>query len=464
MRIHIVLLCLAVVPFTNGTLWAQAPPQAQGSESSPPRDVPAETPPTEPVTAAAADPAPSPLLTVEEAVALALRHNPRLSAAARDITAAEAGVRSARARTNPTAQFTPALTNGGSDEEFLIQQPLELNGTRSARTGVAGAGLRRTRAEATVELRDLVREVRVTYYELARDRELRSVSQEVLRSAEELNRLVSEQVELGARPGIDRVQTGIEVTRAQQQLAQAERQVQISEATLSTLLARGPQDPIGPLAHLTFTPGPVEDSEAVAQRALSERAEITASEAVGESFRQEARLARAEGRPDIAPQFRAGGVTRGVQESGIGVAITLPFLDYGGRRNRIRQAEAAARAQEARTEAARNQVRQEVRQALVRLRGSELIIHNYQGGLLDQARRLLEASRQGFLLGAPGTSLLTVIEAQRTFRNVQTEYTSALADHAQARAELERAAGSVPATLLPADDASQRHRSARRPE
>ncbi|MBI3946015.1 MAG: TolC family protein [Armatimonadetes bacterium] len=395
--------------------------------------------------AALAAPQP-PAFTADDAVKLAIRQNPRLSAAVRDVNAAGLGVRSARALVNPDLVFAPAITRGGSDEEFIAQQRLELNGTRSARTGVANAQLRRTQAEAVVALRDLVFETRSAYHELARAQELRSLAQDLLKSAEEFDRITGRQVELGTRPGIEQTQTGIEVTRARQQTALAESRVATALAALNTLLGRAPTEAVGPLPALAFTAEPVE-REAALQTALAARAEITAQEAGREAFQQEARLARAEGRPDIAPQFRAESVTRGFQ-SGIGVAITLPLLDHGGRRNRIRQAEELARAQADRAEAARSQVRQEVESALARLQALEAVAKGYQQGVLEQTRRLLDASRTGFRTGA--TSIVALLEAQRTYRSVLTEYTNALVDHSIARAELERALGSVPADLLPA--------------
>lgn len=75
-----------------------------------------------------------PPLTVEDAVTLAIRQKPRLSAAARDVAAARSGVRSAQALANPALTFTPAFSPGGSDEELLLQQPLE-PGTRRRRRG-----------------------------------------------------------------------------------------------------------------------------------------------------------------------------------------------------------------------------------------------------------------------------------------------------------------------------------------
>ena len=89
-----------------------------------------------------AQPSP-PLLTVDEAVALAIEQNPGLSAAARDVAAGRAGVRSARALANPELIFLPGITGpGGTDQELRLGQPLELNGTRAARTGVASALMR----------------------------------------------------------------------------------------------------------------------------------------------------------------------------------------------------------------------------------------------------------------------------------------------------------------------------------
>jgi cobalt-zinc-cadmium efflux system outer membrane protein len=244
-------------------------------------------------------PSPAPL-TVDEAVARAIRQNPRLSAAAREVAAARSGVRSARALANPALTFTPALSPGGADEELLLQQPLELNGTRAARTGVASAQLRATQAEAVVALRGLVFETKSAYYELGRAQELRALARDVLQTAEEFDRITRRQAELGSRPGIDQTQTGIEVTRARQQVTLAESQVVVAQTALNTLMGRPPEEPIGPLPPLTMAATPV-DRQAIVQQALAARAEVAAEEATRDALRQEARLSRAQGRPDLAP-------------------------------------------------------------------------------------------------------------------------------------------------------------------
>jgi outer membrane protein, heavy metal efflux system len=392
-----------------------------------------------------------PPLTVDDAVALAIQQNPHLSAAARDVVASRAGVRSARALTNPEVTLLPALTGpGGSDQELLLRQPLELNGTRAARTGIAAAQLRQSQADAVVELRGLVAATKSAYYELARAQEQGALTQDLLRTAEEFDRITRRQVDLGARPGIDRTQTGIQVARAQQQTIQADSEVSSALAALNTLMGRRPAEPLGALPPLGFTPEPV-DGEVAMRQALAARAEITAAAATGEALRQQVRLARAQGRPDLVPQFRATSVTRGLRDYGVGVGISLPLLDYGSRHQSIRQADEAFRAQEDRVTATQNQVRQEVEQAITRLHAADAVVRNYRQGVLDQTRRLLDASRVGFQAGQ--TNVIAVLEAQRTYYAVQTEYITALASHAQARAELERATGAVAPDRVPDPEA-----------
>ncbi|MCC2671458.1 MAG: transporter, partial [Armatimonadetes bacterium] len=255
-----------------------------------------------------------------------------------------------------------------------------------------------------------------------------------------------QQAEEGIRPGIDRVQTGIEATRGRQQLARAEAQETVARAALNTMMGLGPEAAVGELPALSLGDPPAEN-DGLIEQALEARAELEVVRGLRDQYRQEARLTRAQGRPDLAPQLRGGSLIRGVQDTGVGLGITWPFLDHGSRRARVRQSEEAANAQGARLQAARNLVRQETVQALARVRATGAVVRDYQGGVLEQSRRVLEARRTGFQAGL--TTVLELLEAQRTYRGVLAEYANALADHAEARAELERATGAVPADLLP---------------
>ena len=194
---------------------------------------------------------------------------------------------------------------------MILSQPLELNGTRSARAGVANAQLRVTQAQAVIELREVVFSVRAAYYQLAQARAQQALAADLLRNAEEFDRISRRLVEAGKRPGIELAQTGIEVSRAQQQVTLADAQAAVAAAALNTLLGLPADAPLAALSPLTPSTDAVDET-ALLRQALAARAEIASVEAARETFQQQARLARAEGRPDLcaANSFRQSGARR----------------------------------------------------------------------------------------------------------------------------------------------------------
>ncbi|MCC6485052.1 MAG: TolC family protein [Armatimonadetes bacterium] len=378
-------------------------------------------------------------LSLEEAVSKALDNNPVVSAVRAAVGSAEFGARSARALSNPTVHFTPALTSpGGSDEELSVQQPLEINGTRSARSASARAVADGIQAVGATELLDLVLQTETAYFELHRAREQLQLAEDLLSITEESHRLVDRQVEEGARPGIDRMQTSLEVSRAKQQLVTAQRQERIASATLNLALGQTPTSPL-PLLIPPTPQSPDTRTEALVARALAQRPEIAAARARHSESLSQARLIRAEGRPDLTPQFRADSVTRGgFQNAGVGISVSIPIFDYGSRRDRLKEARAEASAEKARITSEENNVRADVERAIDRLDAAREALKQFHSGVLDQSRRLLEASRTGFQLGQ--TNVLNLLEAQRSYRLIQSDYINALVDGAIAQAELKRAA------------------------
>ena len=389
-------------------------------------------------------------LTIDEAVQLAIQSNPRLVAVARDIRAAQQNVASASALTNPQIFFTPSLTGGvggGSDTEFLFAQPLELNGVRIARKKGAQARLRGSQAAAVIELQNVIFAVRVAYYELVRASAQTVLANDLLKTTQELDRIARRQVELGSRPAIEIVQTNIEVTRAKQQVTLSQASFISREAILNAVLNRPQGTVIGEVTLPDFGATVIPVSQEAVCLALENRAEARLSLASVDVAKQEARLARAEGVPDLAPQFRANSLTHGWQGGGLGIALSLPLLDYGSRRGRIRAAEETTSAEQARVASARLQIEQEVAQAVAEVEGAQAVLQSFAPtesngqNLLADAERLLHASRVGYEEGK--TSIVSLLEAQRTYRQVQSESINAQVAYALALAELSRATGAA---------------------
>jgi outer membrane protein TolC len=376
-----------------------------------------------------------------------LAQNARVLAARKEAAAAGLLVRPAKALANPEITLSPALGPiNGTTEELLITQPLEINGARTARMRQALSQAQGAAARSIAETREVVAEVKVAYVQLWRERELLQVAKDVLENASLLDKLARKQVELGSRPGIDLAQTGLEVTRAEQQVTLALGRVQSAQAALNTVLGQAAEAPISTL-ELPAAKAELAPVTLATMQALAARSEITAEIAARESLRQEGELARAEGKLDIAPQFRAQQLlTRrpSSQDYGFSVAIRVPLVDWGSRKGRIEQTEAATRAQTDRIEAARQQVRQEVAQAYAHWSAAQSVLVSF-GPALEQAKRLLTASRIGFEEGK--TALLSVLEAQRTYRNTLADYAQAQADASLAQIEIERATAAFPIEL-----------------
>ncbi len=415
---------------------AQATPAPAGAQTYP-ASPPASLSPLSPG-------AVSLVLTADRAVALVARNNLGILGALRDVLAARAGVRSASALTPPLFTVGPSLQMGGTTDGLIFEQSLELNGTRDARVGVARARLRLSQAQALAQLQALVYTARVNFYALASAQARLRLARDARAVAEQFNQIARRQVALGARPGIEARQTTVEAARARIQEAQAAGEEQAARAALNAYLGRAAQDPVeASLDSPARSPAP--DPVAAARQALAARAEIAEAQAARDVPAAEARLSRAQGRPDLAPEFRISQITPTYMDAGVGVVITLP-LDYGTRRNLVRQQESTASADDARAAGTRAQVRLDVSQALARLAAAREALNVYDGGLLDDARAVRDATRLGFAEGA--TTIIAVLDAQRTYQAVAGERVSALTQAGLAQAEFDRAVGSLPPALI----------------
>lgn len=389
-------------------------------------------------------------LTPDSAAVRAARRSLGSLAALRDVFAARAGVKSAAALSPPVFTIGPAFQTGGTTDGFLFEQPLELNGTRGARTRIARAQLRLTQAQALTELQTIVYTARTDYYILARAQEQLRLASELRRVTEQFDALARKQVALGARPGIEARQTAIEAARARVAEAQAAGEEQAARALLNAYFGRAPFDPITvylPDESAAGAVRPVPNLEAAQRQALAARGEIAEVEAVRDLPLARASLARAQGRPDLAPEFRIAQITPTYMDAGLGVVITVP-LDYGTRRNLIRQEDRTADADADRIVGTQAQVRAETVQAASRLTEARAALAEYDSGIVADARAVLDSTRAGFAAG--GLSIIEVLNAERTFRLVTNERLGALALADQAAADFDRAVGAVPPALLSA--------------
>lgn len=393
----------------------------------------------------------APPLTLEAATAEALRTHPRVAGLRRELAARLQAVKGAKALTAPSITVAPGITSfSGTTEELLAIQPLEINGTRSARTAVALADFHLAQAEAKATLLELAYEVRLAVIALDQAQARLKLVETQVSDAKTLEGLAQKQVELGTRPGIELEQLALETLRTENLRTQVISKVKSAEQALNLILGRPATNPTPSLAPLSV-PQKLEPVETLLASALALRPELKQVAAEQEGGEAKRKLIQAEGKPDLSPMVRVGSLFRGIPSgssgngAGVGVSLSLP-LDHGARRAQKAAIEERLEASKSRREDVARQIEREVREAAEKLSAAQAILARYETEALPRVERLLRASRIGFEEGK--TSVLAVIETQRTHRQLQSDALQAHADVLLALAALDKARG-VSLTALP---------------
>jgi len=171
------------------------------------------------------------------------------------------------------------------------------------------------------------------------------------------------------------------------------------------------------------------------------RPDIVGAQATLEARRAQAQVLRRQRLPDIELQARRSSVT-GSGSTALRAVIVVPLFDFGSNKRERRALEAEARAQEATIALLRSQAAAQVEQALIRLGQQRQTVERYRSGILPLTVDLLRKTQIGYAQGA--STYLEVLEAQRTLRQVQTEYLQALVGTRTSEAQLESALGAAP--------------------
>jgi len=372
-----------------------------------------------------------PPLTLKHALEMTIERHPRLLALRHDLLAACYQVQSAGALRSAELLLVPELSPGGTDNALLLTQPLELNGTRRARSQMAHAGQEAIYQQSLIEGSLLLSQVQTAYYHLAHARQVRRVQEEILQALSEMEQSVRRQVELGVRAGVDAMQVELERLRQQQVVEQARFEETGALAELNQWLVREPLHPVE-LAPLPAVSAGYELPAALASPETDREYALMRQRLAEKALEQSLSL------PDLFLQFRLERLSSHARP-GLAIGLSMPLVDYGARRNRLRELEQQIRAQSERANAAQRQTGTLRTQAQEQVRVAWENLHTYEGGIIEKARLFLEAQQKGYALGQ--TDLLRLLEAQRTYKTVLIEGANAQAKYRLALTEYQRVTG-----------------------
>ena len=380
-------------------------------------------------------------LTLDEAIAAAMAHAPEVAAARADADTADARLREAKAGGLPSATVTGTIGVGRLDPQnffglgaadvtpraaqLSIEQPLFAGGRVRAGIAQARAGSEAAKAGEDATRSQIVAAVAQAYGEVLTSRRLIALNREFLAQMQEIQRQAQLRYKAGESPSTDVAQAAARLAEAEAALAQAQGAAVSADARFINLTGLAPTDLVALPANPELPATLEEATEAARQHSpwlLQAAADLRAAQASARGARAE-RLptvgAFAEGglvRDQFFPDYRADSATIGVR------ARWQLFSPAVGAR--ITGSDSAVRAAQARLDAARAQIDEQViaafqgvrtailveeasqRQAVAAAQARDSVAHEVRVGMKPQLD-LLDAEREATAAGAAAARAAT---------------------------------------------------------
>ena len=336
----------------------------------------------------------------------------------------------------PVTTLNPART-----EMYMLMAEQELpgKGKRAARTLVAEREADMSRQQIAVRANQILNDVRNAYIDLAFTRETFALYARQAALLDQLTETATLRYAAGEGAQHHTVVALVELASVQKERIAAEERAQAAEARLNTLLARSVSQPVEVLEPIAATLSP-EEAE---QRALARHPEVAMVEAVVAREQAELERLRGERRPDFVV---GGGYMLMPGDAGAWTAragITWPNAPWSrGRLTTAIDVQAKRlEAAKARRGVVASQLRQAVREAVIRLNAAERQVRLINSTVLPQIEHAFELTRLSYAAGeGPFTEIL---DTRRMLFSIELEYLEARANVARARADLETVAGAL---------------------
>ena len=389
------------------------------------------------------------LISLDQAIELALAHNHALKATRTLIFQNQAQETTANLRPNPVlgadAQFIPIFSPSdfSSDDLDLAQQfdlglsyLFERGHKRQSRLQAARDQTAVTRAQVTDAERTLTFNVGQQFVSVLLAESTLQLALEDLKSFQTTVDISESQFKAGAISEGDYLKIRLQFLQFQTdvssaRLAKAQALIGLREL-LGYNAVPADYDVIGDLAYQPLKAN-LEDLQA---KALKQRPDFQAAVLGVTAAQSQIRLAKANGKVDVNGTFDYTH-TSGQNTASIFASFELPIFN----RNQgeiARTGYALTQAQESQLSAS-DTVLSDVGNAYEAIRSNDEIVQLYTSGYLKEAQDSRDISEYAYKRGA--ASLLDFLDAERTYRAAQLAYRQALASYMTALEQLREAVG-----------------------
>ncbi|RKE83036.1 TolC family protein [Chryseobacterium sp. AG363] len=389
------------------------------------------------------------LLLFEEYLNLVGNKNLGYASQKYNVSMAEAAIQTANMFPDP--QLEMETTNNGVKQNMgyvygaAIGWTIELGGKRKARVNLA-----KNQSELSkIQLQDFFRNLRADaslgYIEALKSKALLEVQQDSYQNMRQLAKSDSIRYQLGTITLVTSKQSKLEAASLLNEVYQAESAEQQALTGLSVFLGDSKitgRDVTGDFN--TFNRDFSIDD--LILQALNERADLLAAKQNTEVAKSQINLEKANRVIDLGISAGTEQHTEATNEiapsptiNAVKMGISIP-LKFSNRRNAgLKIAEMAYSQAEVEYKRIEQEIKAEVTQAFQQYTATQKQLRQFHNGMLSEAKSILEGIIYSYKRGE--SSILEVLNAQRTYNNVRKDYYQVLADNAAALIELERKAG-----------------------
>jgi cobalt-zinc-cadmium efflux system outer membrane protein len=387
-----------------------------------------------------------------QAAEFALRNNGNLKALREEKGVREAAKIKAGLLPNPVLEIdgsTGELTGSAFDNTLWvgISQEFLTAGKRDKRLSVAEKELEGFGRQVENAGRLLSEEVKTTFYDLLLARKRVELAERSVQLNRQLLDVAKLRFEAGDIPELEVNMARVEAARSEGRKSDAERELYPARARLIALMGLSPGETAdfdGSLEGAPFTMG-LPELKALARVNRPDIKALAVENAKGDA---EIALAKAERIPNVTIGFGYQRENSSIDVSGeevrsrdnlIGLKLSIPIPLFDRNQAGVKEALSRKGSAEHRWLYALQVMERETEAAFFRLKTAEKSLAVYTRNIIPQLEENLKLVQEAYRLGEVG--ILTVIEEQKTFYEVNDAYLAALYNRQTALIKLETAVG-----------------------
>jgi cobalt-zinc-cadmium efflux system outer membrane protein len=390
-------------------------------------------------------------LSLPEAIEYSLKNNSDLKSFREEKGIRDAGRVKAGLLPNPILEFeggTGALTGSSAENNlsFGVSQEFLLAGKREKRLAAAERELEMYRWQLADRERVLKGEVKSAFYDLILAEKRLALSESFISLNRQLFAVTKERLTAGDIPELELNLVKVELARSMGKKIEIEKSLKQNQAKLWTVMGLPLEEPPAIMGNFETEVSLAMSLADLKRLAHGNRPDLKAVEAERSRGESEITLAQAEGIPNLtaglamkydATSMEVGGMEGKDRAYTIGLKLSMPIPLFDRNQSGVLEARAKRNSAERRLSAATATVEREVETTYAGFVNTDNILAMYRTDILPQIEENLKLTQEAYRLGEVG--ILTVIEEQKKFFEVNDGYLAALHDRQTALLKLETA-------------------------